>query len=513
MRRQYKAVAPTPPLYSCAIIPPWRPSASPESATTFRRGGHRKIYELTKFIIFVMFSFKFTPQSIQRKGGYMKVTIFGSGYVGLVTGACLADVGNDVVCVDIDERKIDMLNNGEIPIYEPGLDEIVRQNANAGRLSFTTDIAAGVEHGLFQFVAVGTPPDEDGSADLQYVLAVAESIGEHMENYRIIVDKSTVPVGTADKVKAKVADTLAKRGKNLEFDIVSNPEFLKEGAAIDDFMKPDRIVIGTENPRTTELLRALYAPFNRNHDRLVVMDVRSAELTKYAANAMLATKISFMNELANMAEQLGADIEQVRLGIGSDPRIGYHFIYPGCGYGGSCFPKDVQALERIAQEIGYDAQLLQAVESVNERQKSVLFDKINHHFNGDLSGKTIALWGLAFKPNTDDMREAPSRTLIEALWDAGARVQAYDPEAMSETARIYGEQDNLTLVDTPEQALDNADALAVVTEWKVFRSPNFELIKAQLTQPVIFDGRNIYDPDIMNTFGFSYYAIGRGKTA
>ena len=442
----------------------------------------------------------------------MKVTIFGSGYVGLVTGACLADVGNEVVCVDIDERKIDMLNNGEIPIYEPGLDDIVRHNAKAGRLSFTTDIAKGVNHGLFQFIAVGTPPDEDGSADLQYVLAVADSIGQNMESYRIIVDKSTVPVGTADKVRAQIAETLGKRGKSIEFDVVSNPEFLKEGAAIEDFMKPDRIVIGADNPRTTELLRALYAPFNRNHDRLVTMDIRSAELTKYAANAMLATKISFMNELANMAEQLGADIEQVRLGIGSDPRIGYHFIYPGCGYGGSCFPKDVKALEYTAREIGYSAELLQAVEAVNNRQKNVLFDKIKRHFNGQLADKTIALWGLAFKPNTDDMRDAPSRNLMEALWASGANVHAYDPEAMAETTRIYGERDNLALFDAPEDALQNADALAVVTEWKVFRSPNFDTIKQTLKQPVIFDGRNIYDPDILRNQGFSYYAIGRGKS-
>ena len=442
----------------------------------------------------------------------MKVTIFGSGYVGLVTGACLADVGNEVVCVDIDERKIDMLNNGEIPIYEPGLDDIVRHNAKAGRLSFTTDITKGVDHGLFQFIAVGTPPDEDGSADLQYVLAVADSIGQNMESYRIIVDKSTVPVGTADKVRAQIAETLGKRGKSIEFDVVSNPEFLKEGAAIEDFMKPDRIVIGADNPRTTELLRALYAPFNRNRDRLVTMDIRSAELTKYAANAMLATKISFMNELANMAEQLGADIEQVRLGIGSDPRIGYHFIYPGCGYGGSCFPKDVKALEYTAREIGYPAELLQAVEAVNNRQKNVLFDKIKRHFNNQLADKTIALWGLAFKPNTDDMRDAPSRTLMEALWASDANVHAYDPEAMAEATRIYGERDNLTLFDAPEEALKNADALAVVTEWKVFRSPNFDTIKQALKQPVIFDGRNIYDPDILHNQGFTYYAIGRGKT-
>jgi len=439
----------------------------------------------------------------------MKVTVFGSGYVGLVTGACLAEVGVDVVCVDIDQKKIEMLNRGEIPIYEPGLDKLVLDNAKKGNLSFTTDIAAGVAHGLFQFIAVGTPPDEDGSADLQYVKAVAKSIGEHMDDYRVIIDKSTVPVGTADKVRETVTAALEKRGKSLDFDVVSNPEFLKEGAAISDFMKPDRIVIGTDNPRTTELLRALYTPFNRNHDRLVVMDIRSAELTKYAANAMLATKISFMNELSNMAERLGADIEQVRLGIGSDPRIGYHFIYPGCGYGGSCFPKDVQALERTANEIGYDAPLLQAVETVNNRQKTILFQKISKHFDGDLKGKTFAVWGLAFKPKTDDMRAAPSRTLMESLWEAGAKVQAYDPEAMDEAQRIYGDRPDLTLCDDSKSALSGADALIVVTEWQAFRSPDFDFIKEQLSSPTIFDGRNIYDPATLNSQGFTYYAIGR----
>jgi len=442
----------------------------------------------------------------------MKITVFGSGYVGLVTGACLADVGNEVLCIDIDAEKIDKLNQGVIPIYEPGLESIVQANHEAGRLKFSTDVAEGVNHGLFQFIAVGTPPDEDGSADLQYVLAVAESIGTHMQEYKVIVDKSTVPVGTADKVRTKVLETQKSLQRDVDFDVVSNPKFLKEGDAIDDFMKPDRIVIGTDNPRTTELLRALYAPFNRNHDRLVAMDIRSAELTKYAANAMLATKISFMNELANMAEKLGADIEHVRLGIGSDPRIGYHFIYPGCGYGGSCFPKDVQALERIARQVGYDAPLLQAVEAVNDRQKERLFDKVDHHFGGDLAGKTIALWGLAFKPNTDDMREAPSRALMEELWQKGARVQAYDPEAMEETMRIYGERDDLVLCDGPEAALENADALVVATEWKLFRSPNFDQIKQSLSSPVVFDGRNIYDPDSMAQLGFTYYAIGRGIT-
>jgi len=439
----------------------------------------------------------------------MKVTIFGSGYVGLVTGACLAEVGNEVVCMDVDQEKIDKLNQGIIPIYEPDLDQMVERNMAAGRLSFTTDPKEAVDHGLFQFIAVGTPPDEDGSADLQYVLAVAETIAEHMNDYRIVVDKSTVPVGTADKVRARIEETLARHGKQVEFDVVSNPEFLKEGAAIEDFMKPDRIVIGTDNPRTTELLRALYAPFNRNRDRLIAMDIRSAELTKYAANAMLATKISFMNELANLAERLGADIEKVRHGIGSDSRIGYAFIYPGCGYGGSCFPKDVQALERTAREVGYDARLLSAVEAVNRDQKRRIFEKIHDHFNGDLAGKTIALWGLAFKPNTDDMREAPSRVLMEALWEAGAKVQAHDPVAMDECRRIYGERDDLVLADSPEAAAEGADALAVVTEWNLFRSPDFDAIKGKLNNPVIFDGRNIYDPERLRGMGFHYYGIGR----
>ncbi len=439
----------------------------------------------------------------------MKVTIFGTGYVGLVTGACLAEVGNEVLCMDVDEHKIGQLREGVIPIYEPDLDKLVERNAAAGRLSFTTDPAEAVGHGLFQFIAVGTPPDEDGSADLRYVLAVAETIAEHMDEYRIVVDKSTVPVGTADKVRQRIRETLAERGRKVEFDVVSNPEFLKEGAAIDDFMKPDRIVIGTDNPRTTELLRALYAPFNRNHDRMVAMDIRSAELTKYAANAMLATKISFMNELANLAERLGADIEQVRKGIGSDSRIGYAFIYPGCGYGGSCFPKDVSALERTAREVGYEARLLSAVEAVNQRQKRRLFEKIHDHFNGDLEGRTIALWGLAFKPNTDDMREAPSRVLMESLWEAGARVRAYDPVAMDEARRIYGEKDDLILVDSPEAAAEDSDALAVVTEWNFFRSPDFNRLKTLLRQPVIFDGRNIYDPQTLREMGFHYYGIGR----
>jgi UDPglucose 6-dehydrogenase len=440
----------------------------------------------------------------------MKVTVFGSGYVGLVTGACLAEVGNEVVSVDIDSGKIDRLNQGEVPIFEPGLDDIIRRNMAANRLRFTTDITLGVEHGLFQFIAVGTPPDEDGSADLQYVQAVARSIGRYMRDYRVVVNKSTVPVGTADTVRDAIAAVLAERQSALEFDVVSNPEFLKEGAAIEDFMKPDRIVIGTDNPRTTELLRALYAPFNRNHDRLVCMDIRSAELTKYAANAMLATKISFMNELANLAERLGADIEKVRLGIGSDPRIGYHFIYPGCGYGGSCFPKDVTALERIARDVGYEAQLLQAVEGVNDRQKQRLHQKLAAYFGGTLKGRTFAVWGLAFKPNTDDMREASSRALMEALWADGASVRAFDPVAMDETARIYGERPDLVLCESPDAALTGADALVIVTEWNVFRSPDFDHIKATLKHPAIFDGRNLYDPARLKALDIDYFAIGRG---
>jgi UDPglucose 6-dehydrogenase len=439
----------------------------------------------------------------------MKITIFGSGYVGLVTGACLADAGNHVVCVDIDARKTDMLKRGEIPIHEPGLEAMVRRNFSAGRLRFTTDAKEGVDHGLFQLIAVGTPPDEDGSADLRYVLAVARTIGEHLREYKVVITKSTVPVGTADKVRDAIAATLAQRGVSIEYDTVSNPEFLKEGAAIADFTKPDRVIVGTDSARATELMRSLYDPFTRNRDRMIVMDIRSAELTKYAANAMLATKISFMNELANLAEHFGADVEQVRVGIGSDPRIGYAFIYPGVGYGGSCFPKDVQALARSARDVGYDAEILQGVEAVNGRQKRVLFEKIRAHF-GDLRGRTIALWGLAFKPNTDDMREAPSRVLIEALWEAGAGVRAYDPVAMPEAARIYGKRAGFVLCDSSPAALEGADALAIVTEWQEFRSPDFDYIKAALKTPVIFDGRNLYDPALMKRLGFSYYAIGRG---
>lgn len=442
----------------------------------------------------------------------MRVTIFGSGYVGLVTGACLAEAGNDVLCVDIDREKIARLQQGELPIYEPGLDSIVERVRKSARLSFTTDVAAGVAHGLFQFISVGTPQDEDGSADLQYVLAVARSIGEHLNEYRIVVDKSTVPVGTADRVRAEIQAALEKRGVSTEFDVASNPEFLKEGAAIGDFMRPDRIVIGTNNPRTAELLTELYDPFNRNHDRVMIMDVRSAELTKYAANAMLATKISFVNELANLAERLGADIENVRLGIGSDSRIGYDFIYPGCGYGGSCLPKDVQALAACSDAVDYHSELLMAVENVNKRQKQVLFNKIQAHFNGGLKGKVIALWGLAFKPETSDMREAASRPLMEALWAAGCQVRAYDPVAMGEARRIYDDNASLTLCETAEDALDGADALAIVTEWREFRSPDLDRMKELLTSPVVFDGRNLYDPVLMNRLGFNYFGIGRGSS-
>jgi len=439
----------------------------------------------------------------------MKVTIYGSGYVGLVTGACLAQVGNDVLCVDIDPDKIEMLKRGESPIFEPGLTDMLRANQASGRLNFTLDAAEGVAHGLFQFIAVGTPPDEDGSADLQHVLAVAKTIGENIDEYRIIVNKSTVPVGTADRVRAQVQEVLEQRAVNFEFDVVSNPEFLKEGAAIDDFMRPDRVVVGTDNPRTTELLRELYTPFNRNHERILAMDIRSAELTKYAANALLATKISFMNELSNIAEKLGADIEKVRIGIGSDPRIGYQFIYPGAGYGGSCFPKDVRALESTSLENDYTPELLHAVEAVNFRQKRKLPEKISAHYQGQLKGKTFALWGLAFKPNTDDMRDASSRVLMESLWEQGASVRAFDPEAAKETRRIYGERDDLILCETPEAALQGADALVVITEWNQFRSPDFEQLRTQLKEPVIFDGRNLYDPEFLSKKGFTYYSIGR----
>lgn len=440
----------------------------------------------------------------------MKVTVFGIGYVGLVQGAVLAEVGHDVVCIDIDANKVERLKQGHIPIYEPGLEALVKENHAAGRLNFTTDAAAGVKHGEVQFIAVGTPPDEDGSADLKYVLAVAETIAQHMEGHQIIIDKSTVPVGTADKVSAKITQVLAARQReDLGFDVVSNPEFLKEGSAVADCMRPDRIVIGTNSNTAEDVMRELYAPFNRNHEKIIVMDVRSAELTKYAANCMLATKISFMNEMANLAEILGADIEMVRQGIGSDPRIGYQFLYAGVGYGGSCFPKDVQALIRTADSIDFDAKVLKAVESRNDEQKSVLFRKISKHFNGELSGKTFALWGLSFKPNTDDMREAPSRVLMEALWKAGANVQAFDPEAMEETQRIYNDQDNLSLCGTKESALKNADALIIVTEWQEFKAPDFNLIIKQLKSPLIFDGRNLFEQKRMTKKGIIYLSIGR----
>lgn len=442
----------------------------------------------------------------------MKVTVFGIGYVGLVQAAVLAEVGHDVCCIDIDANKIEKLKQGIIPIYEPGLDAMVKTNYDAGRLVFTTDAAQGVAHGQIQFIAVGTPPDEDGSADLKYVLAVASTIASNMTSHKVIINKSTVPVGTADKVTAKVAQVLAERNAAISFDVVSNPEFLKEGAAVNDCMRPDRIIIGTSNRDVEDVMRELYAPFNRNHDKMIFMDIRSAELTKYAANCMLATKISFMNEMANLAELLGADIEKVRLGIGADPRIGYHFIYPGCGYGGSCFPKDVQALKRTAEQIGYVPHVLAAVEETNDQQKSKLFGYIQKEFGSNLQGKVFALWGLAFKPNTDDMREASSRVLMEALWAAGASVQAYDPKAMEETQRIYGLRSDLTLVGTKEAALIGADALIICTEWQAFRAPDFEEIKQELKTPTIFDGRNLYEPDRMTKQGFTYYAIGRGKS-
>jgi nucleotide sugar dehydrogenase len=442
----------------------------------------------------------------------MKVTVFGIGYVGLVQATVLAAVGHDVVCVDVDSAKVEGLKKGIVPIFEPGLAPLVKENHEAGRLCFTTDAEEGVSHGELQFIAVGTPPDEDGSADLKYVLAVARTIATHMQSPKIVINKSTVPVGTADKVKAAINTVLAERGEQFDFSVASNPEFLKEGAAVNDCMRPDRIVIGTDNDWVKDAMQELYAPFNRNHEKIIFMDIRSAELTKYAANCMLATKISFMNEMANLAELLGADIEMVRKGIGSDVRIGYHFIYPGCGYGGSCFPKDVQALIRTAGTVEYKAELLQAVEDVNERQKLKLFGFIQRHFKGQLAGKTIALWGLSFKPNTDDMRAASSRVLMEALWAAGAKVQAYDPEAMDEAQRIYGLRDDLQLAGTREAVLKGADALVICTEWQQFKAPDWSLIKASLNQPVVFDGRNLFDPQRMKRSGFTYYAIGRGES-
>ena len=443
----------------------------------------------------------------------MKVTVIGTGYVGLVSGACLADMGNEVVCLDVDATKIALLESGGMPIYEPGLDAVVARTVAAGRLHFTTDAARAVNHGTIQFVAVGTPPGEDGSADLSHVLEAARAIGRRMTDAKVIVDKSTVPVGTADRVRAAIAEELARRGVVVPFSMVSNPEFLKEGAAVDDFMRPDRVVIGTDDERAVDVMRAIYAPFLRNRDRLLVMDLRSAELTKYAANAMLATRISFMNEMANLAERLGADIEAVRKGIGSDSRIGYSFLYAGCGYGGSCFPKDVKALVKTGEEQGQALPILRAVEAVNAAQKQSLAARIVKRFGTDLTGRRIAVWGLAFKPNTDDMREAPSRTLIEGLWAEGAKVRAYDPVANEEAQRIYGERgDQLTLVGSSMDALHGADALAIVTEWQEFRSPDFENIKAELTHPVIFDGRNLYDPGFVKRFGLKYYAIGRGDS-
>ncbi|RMH14831.1 MAG: UDP-glucose/GDP-mannose dehydrogenase family protein [Gammaproteobacteria bacterium] len=439
----------------------------------------------------------------------MKVTIYGTGYVGLVTGVCLAEVGNQVLCIDIDEDKLALLRKGHSPIYEPGIEELLEENIRNNRIRFSSDFDEAVTFGEFQFIAVGTPPDEDGSADLKHVLAVAKSIGERVSSYRLVVTKSTVPVGTSDKVRRAIEEEIESRGIQVDFDVASNPEFLKEGAAINDFMKPDRIVVGVDSDLAEALMRNLYAPFNRNHDRMVVMDIRSSEFTKYASNSMLATKISLMNEFSNIAERMGADIEKVRIGMGSDPRIGYHFIYPGCGYGGSCFPKDVKALEFSAKEIGVPADILTAVERVNDRQKRIMFEKIRDYFDSDLEGKTIALWGLSFKPETDDMREAPSRVIMELLWEAGARVSAYDPEASNEARRIYGERDDLRICSSADEALMQADALVVVTEWKVFRSPDFSMIRDRLNVPVIFDGRNIYDPSHVTAAGLDYVSIGR----
>ncbi len=439
----------------------------------------------------------------------MKITMIGTGYVGLVTGACFAEVGNDVLCVDVDAAKIGVLNAGGIPIHEPGLEAMVRRNVEAGRLRFSTDVAASVDHGTVQFIAVGTPPDEDGSADMQYVIEAARNIGRRMQDFKIVVDKSTVPVGTADRVRAAITEELAGRGSDIAFAVASNPEFLKEGAAVEDFMKPDRVVVGADDDRAIATLRAVYAPFMRNHERFLVMDLRSAELTKYAANAMLATRISFMNEIANLADQLGADIEMVRQGIGSDPRIGYHFLYPGVGYGGSCFPKDVKALQHTATQLGRPLALLAAVEAVNEAQKHVLVDKLVARLGPDLSGRSFALWGLAFKPNTDDMREAPARVIIEALAGRGARVVAYDPIAMDEARRVFGDAPWLTYAASPLAACEGADALLVITEWQEFRSPDFAGLAALLALPLLFDGRNLYDPAQVRAAGLEHFTIGR----
>jgi len=440
----------------------------------------------------------------------MKITVIGTGYVGLVSGACLAEMGNHVVCLDVNAEKIRILEEGGLPIHEPGLLEMVRRNRAAGRLHFTTDIVAAVNHGVLQFIGVGTPPDEDGSADLQYVLEAARNVGRHMTDYKVIIDKSTVPVGTGERVRAVVAEELAKRGLAIDFSVVSNPEFLKEGAAVDDFMRPTRIVIGAEDERAISLMRALYSPFIRNHDRLLVMDIRSAEFTKYAANSMLATRISFMNELALLADQLGVDIELVRNGIGSDPRIGYHFLYAGAGYGGSCFPKDVKALVSTARASGLDLQVLNAVQAANERQKHVLVDKIVTRFGEDLTGRQFAMWGLAFKPNTDDMREAPSRVVISELVRRGATVKAYDPVAMPEAQRVLAGLQGLSFVDNQTEALRGSDALVIMTEWKEFKSPDFDAIKSMLKQALVFDGRNLYEPALMKSAGITYFGIGRG---
>ncbi|WP_374341936.1 UDP-glucose/GDP-mannose dehydrogenase family protein [Methyloversatilis sp.] len=444
----------------------------------------------------------------------MRVCIFGTGYVGLVTGTCLAEVGHDVLCIDVDAAKVEGLNRGVVPIFEPGLTPMVQANHAAGRLRFSVDAASGVAHGEVIFIAVGTPPDEDGSADLKYVLAVAASIGMHLDRPAVVVDKSTVPVGTADKVSARIAAELAARGADISFDVVSNPEFLKEGAAVEDCLRPDRIVIGTDSAAALDTMKRLYAPFNRNHERIVAMDVRSAELTKYAANAMLATKISFMNEISRIAEEVGADVELVRKGIGSDPRIGWGFIYPGAGYGGSCFPKDVQALAKTALQHGVRTRLLDAVEAVNDAQKSHLFELMVRHYGSvsAIRGKTVALWGLAFKPDTDDMREASSRRMLDHLWDAGAKVRAFDPEAIGEAKRIYGERADLVLCDSSTATLDGADALVVITEWKQFRSPDFGALKNALTDAVLFDGRNLYRPADVEAAGVAYYGIGRGRS-
>lgn len=441
----------------------------------------------------------------------MKITVIGSGYVGLVSGACLAELGNDVICLDVDPKKIDILNNGGVPIYEPGLKELIKSNVDAGRLRFTTEIAESIKHGLVQMIAVGTPSDSDGSADMQYVISAARSIGREMTEYKVIVDKSTVPVGTAEKVRQVVQQELDLRGNKTGFSVVSNPEFLKEGAAIDDFNRPDRIIIGAEEEQAIKIMRDMYAPFQRNHDRLMVMDIKSAELTKYAANAMLATRISFMNELANLAEKVGADIEHVRKGIGSDKRIGYHFLYAGCGYGGACFPKDVRALKHTGEEHDLPLKVLQAVEEVNDRQKSVLLNKITKRFGNNLKGKHFALWGLAFKPGTDDMREATSRVVIEGLWARGATISAFDPVAIEEAKRIYGARPNLSFSENPKLALEGADALIIVTEWKAFKSPDFNLIKSSLKSPVIFDGRNLFEPKDMSSIGIEYHGIGRSN--